>query len=560
LRIAFVALVHADSTPALDLKCRDFISHFKLAPLERETACAGRVWLQTLSSFEEHLLQIKIKILGMGYPMPPIAVDFRHFYSTKQAIGLLPWATTQPNDDAGIEFISLDKQPILMDIFSPGKALNWMATAIARYGKSYIGIDVTDFAIAMGQPVTYLDQPPEDGSSSLKDRCLVLGGAYIVVESESFNLLGIPKALLSIESRLSAEQRASRFKTLQGSWLEFLMILGGPTESEQHLSQVTRDLLALAIDIYVNDPDIQRRYVDAVENGLGSHEWSQTPTLTDFVNFTKRHKLQHHLAQIKGAVDEALHLLDLRLSRKADPNTVIGSAISRPSTVDVEKALLSVFSLKGLQAGSEESLAYCLAANSSAIQKSLSYPISHVIVEEAQTLAEFPGVLKIISDLATRGNQQGIRLGIITNSFATVAQSKAGRDLINNLSIKLIGRIEPGTVDGLSDCLKIPSEMLLKCTEFTTNRQEGYTTWLIQANQKHFIARRYPSWLTASLSASYRFERSVRNDFFEAIEDRQMAIAAFCYWFRKCSEAGKDVQPLTQAQILEIAKSCLPDF
>lgn len=556
LRIAFVALIHADSTPALDLKCRDFITRFKLSPLERETSCAGRIWLQTLPAFEEHLLQLKIKILSMGYPMPPIGADFRHYYSTKQAVGLLPWATTQPNDARGLEYISLDKQPIYLDIFSPEKALNWLCTAFARYGKSYTGNDITDCALSWGQPVTYIDQPPEDGSSALKDRCLILGGVYINVDDESFNFLGIPWALLSPNSRLTESQRTNRFKTLQGFWLEGLMILGGPTESEQHLAQVTRDLLALAIYIFVKDPDIQRRYVSAVESGIGSIEWSQTPTLKDFVKYTKRYKLQHHLAKIQGAVDEALDLLDLRLSRKADPNTVIGAAISRPSTVDVESVLFSVFSLKGLQAGSEESQAYCLAAYSNALQKSLSHPISHVIVEEAQYFADFPGVLKIISDIATRGNQQGIRLGIITNSFDKVAQSKAGRDLINNLPIKIIGGIQPGTVDGLSDWLKIPHEMLGKCTEFTVNRQEGYTTWLLQINQRHYIARRFPSWFSTSLSASYQFERNVRNAFFEAIDDKQVAIAAFCYWFRQCSEAGKIVQPLEKAQIMEIAKLC----
>lgn len=339
------------------------------------------------------------------------------------------------------------------------------------------------------------------------------------------------------------------------------MILGGPTESEQHLAQVTRDLLQLAIDIYVNDPEIQRRYVAAVEQGIGSMEWKQTPTLTDFVRFTKRYKLQHHLARIQGAVDEALDLLDLRLSRKSDPNTVIGAAISRPSSVDIEASLLSVFSLRGLQAGSEESLAYCLASYSSAIQKSLSHKISHVIVEEAQTLAEFPGVLKIISDLATRGGKQGIRLGVITNSFDKVAESKAGKDLLNNLTTKLVGAIEPASIESIEKWLKIPRELVEQCAEetFAVNKKAGYTNWLIQDYQKHFICRRSPSWLSAALSSSNANERSVRGDFFKAIADKQMAIAAYAQWFRTCSESGKVVQPLSQDQILEVAQSCSMD-
>jgi hypothetical protein len=90
----------------------------------------------------------------------------------------------------------------------------------------------------------------------------------------------------------------------------------------------------------------------------------------------------------------------------------------------------------------QESLAYSLAAYSSAIQKSLSHEISHVFIEEAQNLVAHTGVLKLASNLATKGGKDGVRLGLVTNSFTRIAQSSAGADLLANINTKFVGRIE----------------------------------------------------------------------------------------------------------------------
>jgi hypothetical protein len=560
LRIAFVALIHRPSINELDLAVREFQSYFKLCPLERENKIAGRIWLQTLPCKQELMLQVRIRILEMGYPMPQLDIDFRHTYNTKQAFGMLPFARTLPNDLSGIELVARDKQPIYVDLFSHRRQPHWAIVAKQRVGKSYFANQISDRAIAEGQPVTWIDMPPDgNDSSSLEDRCILQDGSHVDCRRKSFNILGIPAALLLDTSVLTPSQRADRFKSLQGFWLELLMILGGPTGEEKQLVQVTRELLGLAIDIFLAEPEIQQRYFAAVTDGFGSDAWGQTPTLHDFVKFTKRYKIQHHLQNIKGAVDEALDLIDLRLSRKADPSTTIGAAIARPSTVDIEHTLLTVFSLRGLEPGSEESLAYCAGAYASAIQKSLSYPISHVIVEEAQKAAEEPGVVKMMSDIITRYGKAGVRLGLITNSFDKVAQSQAGRDLLDNITTKFVGPITEASLGGLSQTLNIPMEMIEKCASpaFYTKTKTGRSNWLLVDNGRHTICSFHPGWVSAALSASNSNERASRRKFMAAISDKYTAIAAFTLYFRYCCEREQIVQTLSDSQIQEYEKQCL---
>jgi hypothetical protein len=556
LKISFVMLVHAKSISQLDQRCHALQSHFKPAALEREMKIAGRIWLQTLPCKAEHLLHVKIVNVN---GLPPLEINFRHVYTGIQAIGLLPFTKTLANDTTGIEFIGQDKQAIYADLFSGLRQPHWCIAARQRVGKSCIANKVSDHALARNQPVTVIDMPPRgETASALQDRCEMEDGSHIDCLTQSINLLGISSALLLENSGLTTKQREDRFKSIQGGWLEYLMILGGPTEDQAQLIQVTRDLLKLSIDLFLEDNQIQTRYYEAAVSGFGSDAWWKTPTLADFQKFTKRWVLQNHLHSISGPVDEALNYLDLRLSRKCDPNTTVGQAIARPSTVDIERTLFTVFSMRGLESGSEEALAYCAGAYSVAIQKSLSYPISHVIVEEAQQAIKEPGVVRMMSDIITRYGKDGVRLGMVTNSFDDVADSEAGKALLNNITTKIIGPISGASIARLSQKLNIPLDLVEKCASsaFNTEKKEGRMNVLICDNERHTFASFNPGWLSIGLSASNRDERESRKRFMQVISDKHVALVAFSMYLRSCFEHGHEVKVLPDEQIQEFAKRC----
>ena len=554
-------LVHAKSISQLDQRCHELMTLFKPVKLEREMKISGRIWLQTLPCKAEHLLHIKIiNVDGL----PPLEINFRHIYTATQGIGLLPFVRTLPNDSSGVEFVALDKQPVYVDLCSGQRQPHWMVLAKQRTGKSNISNKISDHALARNQPVTFVDMPPKGGAatSALQDRCETQDGSHIDCLSESINIIGIPSALLLEDSGLTAKQRKERFSSLQGSWLEYLMILGGPTQDQAQLIQVTRDLLKLAIDIFLADNQIQTRYYEAAVGGFGSEAWLNGPTLADFQNFTKRHVLQNHLASIDGPVDEALKYLDLRLSRKCDPNTVVGRAIARPSSVDIDRTLLNVFSLRGLEMRSEEAFAYIAGAYSVAIQKSMSYPISHVIIEEAQEAIKEPSIVEMMKDIITRYGKDGVRLGLVTNSFDDVVDSEAGRALLNNITTKIIGPINAESVGSLSQKLNIPLDLVEKCATnaFNTERKEGRMNVLICDHERHTFATFNPGWLSIALSASNRNERESRARFMAVIVDKHIALMAFSMYLRSCFEQGEEVKTLSDSQIQEYETKCLESF
>ena len=558
LKISFVMLVHAKSISQLDQRCHELMTLFKPADLQREMKISGRVWLQTLSCKAEGLLHVKIIDIN---GLPPLEIDFRHIYTATQGIGLLPFTRTLANDSGGVEFLALDKQPVFIDLYSGKRQPHWAISARQRVGKSYIANKISDHALARNQPVTIIDLPPKGGAatSALQDRAETQDGSHVDCLSESINIIGITSALLLEDSGLTAKQREERFGSLQGSWLEYLMILGGPTADQAQLVQVTRDLLKLSIDIFLADNQIQTRYYEAAVGGFGSEAWKNGPTLADFQKFTKRYVLQNHLQKISGPVDEALNYLDLRLSRKCDPNTTVGRAIARPSTVDIDRTLLNVFSLRGLETGSEEATAYIAGAYSVAIQKSLSYPISHVIVEEAQQAIKEPGIVQMMADIITRYGKDGVRLGMVTNSFDDVADSEAGRALLNNITTKIIGPIDAASVGSLSQKLNIPLDLVERCASnaFNTERKEGRMNVLICDNERHTYATFNPGWLSIALSASNRNERESRARFMAVIEDKHIALMAFSMYLRSCFEQGQEVKTLSDLQIKEYEKKCL---
>lgn len=537
LRVGFCVLIHRRSLADLDLACRDFISRCRWLELVREYVVTHRLWLQTLPCNDDALLQYKI----FGYDYARVKrtgaqFDRRIYYGSKEAIAFFPMARTLANDEQGIEFIAPDKQPVRVDFFHPGMEKHWCIVAAHRSSKSVLANNMADHALAMGQPVTWLDYPPADGSSTLRDRCQYMGGTHIDIQLESFNLLQIPDF-----SGLGTEIQQDRLRSLTGYWIQQLMILAGPTGQDLQLEQLARTILELSIATYLEDPLIQTRYGAAIREGFGSQSWQSTPTLKDFARFVSREKLESRLANLGDRVQEALELLQFNLGRITDTRTTIGRAISLPSTVRLDN-LLTVFSLRNMNEG-QESLAYSLAAYSSAIQKSLSHPISHVLIDEAQNLATHAGVLKLASNLATTGGKAGIRMGLITNSFTKVAQSVAGADLLANLNTKFVGRIEAGSVDPLAESLGMPVQLLNQCAseQFYMNRKEGYSNWLIQDYKKHTFGRWYAPWESVVLSASNANERLVKQWFFDHFTDKHEALAACTRYFRYHWQSEQDL-------------------
>jgi hypothetical protein len=192
------------------------------------------------------------------------------------------------------------------------------------------------------------------------------------------------------------------------------------------------------------------------------------------------------------------------------------------------------------------------------MQASLNHEISHVDIEEAQSMTKYEGVLEIMQDIATRGGKAGIRLGLQANSFDGIVKSSAGAALIDNLQIKFIGTIEEGTISSISENLKIPAELVKKCAteSFAVNKKMGRSSWLVKVDSRHYYGHIYTPWMSAALNSSNSNERNTRKDFLKIIEDKHLAIAAYTLYFKKCLTTGQEVLRLPEEKVLEYLELC----
>jgi hypothetical protein len=558
--ISMVLLVHRPSIEELDLACADVISRFKMAPLVREFNAAQHIWLRTLPCSTD---------LMTSFSVGPVSVNSQFLCSTKEAMSYFPFClTTGLDSNSGIELIARDRQPVYLDFFSPEATGHYTISAEQRYGKSYFGQMVAGWGVALGQPVTFFDQPPPDGRSAIRNLCRVYKGSYIEISNgdTSYNILQIGSHLLGKNSPLSSPEKQAQFNFLKEHWADIIKIAIAPPPTEVLLYKTSEKIINAAISLFVENDRIRQRYKLAIDGGFSTawdSPWQKMPTLQQFRDFMKPENLQIKLQYMDGPVDTALKLMWTQLQEISDPNTTIGKTISRPSTVDVEGSLLTAFSLEGVSPDSNDGLFYCLAAYASAMQKALMFDISHIIYEELQDLIKHPGILRMVADSMTRGGKRGVRAGLITNSFADVAESEAGNRILANLGTKIIGRISPATAQSFAEHFKMRPEYFEPCTSFNTNRRDGSTQWFIYNKDKACYVNYFSPWVQAAASGSNAPERSLLNRFFEMAEkmgvsySTPIGLAAFSNLFRQCAQSGRMVYSVEDDVIEQLIQKCL---
>ncbi|NJM75577.1 MAG: hypothetical protein HC852_07130 [Acaryochloridaceae cyanobacterium RU_4_10] len=226
--------------------------------------------------------------------------------------------------------------------------------------------------------------------------------------------------------------------------------------------------------------------------------------------------------------------------------------------MDIDRSIYTVFSLRGLKLGSEEARAFVLGAYACAIQKSIGHIISHVIFEECNSAAEDPAIVSMMSTLVTRMGKAGVRCGFITNSFKKLAESDAGRVLLDNIGLKFFGPIDSSSIPLLNETMAVPVDMLQKCAAptFLTDKTQGKMNILVSENGRNTITQFFPGWISSALNASHRFEGEAKHAFFQTIPDKNVALSAFSLYFRACCETGKAVQVLPSETIKDYENLC----
>jgi hypothetical protein len=499
--------VHRSTVEQLDEATRYIENCFQRpAKVIRETEYAWKIWLQSLPIVWEGLL------------VKPF--NRRQLYLTSEVPGLMPLVLTRKGDSQGFELIAAEGgTPIHLDLFNQHKNLALFATT--RAGKSVLVSGILTQALAHNIPVVALDFPKPDGSSTFTDYTEFMeeNGAYFDISKQSNNLFEQPD-LRSLSVEEQRDRMIDYIAFLESALLT--MVLGSSTEN-QLLGQTVRSLINLALEAFFSDRGIQKRYQEARIEGFGTQAWQKTPTLRDFLNFCTPEHLQ--LDSLSNRVEDALSQIQLRL--RFWLSSRVGQAISAPSSFRTDAKLL-VFALRNLS-DSEDAAVLSLSAYSAALRRALSSPASIFFIDEAPILFEFDQIANLVGRICANGAKAGIRVILSAQDPDTIAKSPAASKILQNLSTRLIGRIQPVAVDSFVDILKYPREIIARnASESFFPRKAGiYSQWLLDDNGIYTFCRYYPGYEQLAVVANNPNEQTARQQVMQQHRDKYEAISVF---------------------------------
>ncbi|MBD2316551.1 hypothetical protein [Phormidium tenue] len=529
INVAVAVLIRRPNLIALDDACRYFCSCFQRpAWVERETEYAWLMWKQTLPVTMGNLL---------AQPFPR-----RHVYLSDEAVAFTGCVMPRSVDETGFELITEEGgMPLYIDV---RKHRNIGIFATTRAGKSVLVSAVLSQALCHEQQIVALDFPKPDGTSTFTDYTHFIGelGAYFDISKESSNLLELPD-LRAFDSE-QAEERLRDFKSFVESAL-MTMVFGASqhdlSSSERQLRQLIRALLVPVVNAFFDDEQIKARYDKAIADGFGTEAWSNMPTLSDFLDYFLTIGKADITSDVADSeqIDQATNQIVIQL--RFWLNSRIGRAISRPSTFRSDARLL-VFALRNLSEA-EDAAILALSAYSAALRRALSSPASILFIDEAPILFEYPTISEMVARLCANGAKAGIKVIISAQDPDTIARSPSAPKILQNLSTRLIGRIQPSAVDSFVSILKYPREVIAQNAEerFFPKREAIYSQWLLDDAGIYTFVRFFPSYIQLGVVANNPDEQEARTAYMLAMADPYKGLAAFS---REMASALRDGRKL----------------
>ncbi|MGK7878127.1 MAG: DUF87 domain-containing protein [Xenococcaceae cyanobacterium] len=521
-------LVHRPDRELLDNACRSIKNHFhRPAVVVREENYAWNIWKQTLMASFDTLLATPF--------------ERRQLYLSSEVPGFMSLVIPKSLDSRGIELIASAGTPIHLDIVFRHRHIAVFGTT--RSGKSCLIAYILVHALAQNIPVQVMDFPGADGTSTFSDFTNFLRGSYFDIGKESVNLFELPDL-----RHLPEEVREQRLDEIKASLESALMVMVlGRNEEDGRLSRTVRSLLGQALDAFLADSEISRRYERAIAGGIESPQWQNTPTLKDFLQFCSSEYLE--LDNPGSNINDALAQINLQLRYWLTSR--VGKAISKPSTIKADAAM-TVYALTNLS-NEEDAAVLALTAYGAVLRKALTTQASILFVDECSVLFEYSEIAHLIGRLCANGAKMGIRVIIAAQDPNTIYQSPASAKIFQNLSTRLIGRIQPTAVDSFVEILKYPREIIQQNSSesFFPNKQGIYSQWLLDDNGTCHQCRFYPSYQLLAAVANNPEEQTARNLVLQHTPDQITGIATFAKLLVASIKSGVSLLEVTKHWLAE---------
>ena len=529
--VSVVALIHRESPESLAEACQKLANTFHQGAFIRETEVAWSLWLRSLPIVKDWLL-------GDGR---------KQLYLTNEAPGLMPLACPRQIDSQGIELITHEgNMPIQIDF--AGKHRGILIFGETRSGKSVLAAEIFVWAIANGMNVISLDYPKPDGTTTYTDLVKFFGdkGAYFDVGSETNNLFQIPDLRHLPEKQ--QEERLDDYKEFLVKALD-TMVMGA--EIENQMGKRVHTLLWQALAAFFNDPVIMARYEAAFDQGFGSAEWQQMPTLVDFVEVVANLDLGLDSHLVTDAISTIL--LELRgwLSSR------VGRAISKPSSIRTN-AQLTIFALRNV-GDNIEAAVLALSAQSMAFRRALEVTDSLLAIDESPILFKYSGIAQIIGQVCANGAKSGIRPLIIGQDPDTIANSVAGSQILQNLNTRFIGAIQANALPSYEHLFGYDPKLLLPNTDesFRIDSSRICSHWMVDADSRLTACSHHPSPELLAAVANNQKEQRARQRVLAQHSNKFAGYSAFAKDYVEAVRAGRSMDTICPQTAEPIAEPLL---
>jgi len=326
------------------------------------------------------------------------------------------------------------------------------------------------------------------------------------------------------------------------------MIVGANKRKELPVSvEVIESILKLSLSKFFQDDSIINRYERAFVEGISSPAWQNMPTLSDFILFCRAESL--NLSQIGTQSKQALEFIELRLASWVQ-SPGLGESISQPSTFRSDAPLL-VFALTNL-GDDNEAAVIALSVYLAALRRAFASETSLVVVDEAPVLFQFDSISNLIGRLFATGAGAGVRVVLTGQDPNTIKSSKAGEQIFQNMSTKMVGRIQNSAVGSFEKIFGYPHELISKnaSESFFPKREGIYSQWLLDNNGKFTFCRYYPPLILLALVASNPDEQIARAKVLNLYpHDQLKAIAEFSKLLKLSIQSGTSIKQVVDDYI-----------
>ena len=453
-----LCFIHRDTPEQLVEACSLLHNLFTQGEFVRDEDIAPELWLRSQPFYSG-------KILKDGR---------RQMMFSDEVASYMPLPLPYTGDSKGLELSTKEgNSPFFIDFVNKFRGI--IAIAQSRGGKSVLAAAIYLHAIASGMNLIALDYPKPDGRTTCEDLVKFLGpeiADYYNVGEQSNNLFEGPNPYKM--SHLSDSEREQRIEGYRKFLVDSLttMVMG---MEETPTTKRVRTILSQCVHGFFENAQIMMRFEEAYTDGMGSDAWERIPTLRDFIPFVEDFQLD--MDGGAEVIDSAKATIVLELRNWL--LTPTGKSISTPSTVDTDAQFL-VFALRDVSEGIEAAV-LALSAQSLAFRKASELADCLISIDESPIILKFPALAQTAGNWASNGLAAGIKLILLSQDPESIANSSVANQLVQNLTVRLIGKVTKEGADSLCKLFNYSPEVLQqnKSEIYSINAQDLSTSWMV---------------------------------------------------------------------------------